>query len=58
MNCNYIEASSSQTIQKLKNYGFVVLGEKDGVTVFLNNPKWLQLLGEDDDIVFTNQNRI
>jgi len=58
MNCNYIEASSSQTIQKLKNYGFVVLGEKGDTTIFLNNPKWSQLLREDDDIVFTNQYRI
>lgn len=54
MNYNYIKCDQAETIQKLKNLGFVVLSEEKGVTTFLNMPHNIENF-EELPIVYTNK---
>lgn len=52
-NDNYIKCSDPETIKKLKQLGFVLLSESNGVATFLNNPSVIKQFN-DLKVAFTN----
>ena len=55
MNENYIRCTDKDTITKLKQLGFVLLSERDGIATFLNNPKCAKKFSTEDKVVYTNK---
>lgn len=58
MNCNYIRCQDPDTIKKLRQLGFVVLNEENGIVTFLNNPNISQKFAKDDGLVITYTNKL
>jgi hypothetical protein len=57
MNCNYIRTQDAETVQKLKNLGFVVLEQKGNIVTFLNDPTTIKkfMSSERLAVTFTNK---
>lgn len=58
MNCNYIRCQDPETITRLKQLGFVVLNEQNGIVTFLNDPKTIRQFAEKDGLVITFTNKL
>lgn len=58
MNCNYVKSSDPDTIKKLKNLGFVVLEEKNGMTTFMNDPATIKKFAGPEKLIFTFSNML
>ena len=55
MNKNFIRCSDAETIAKMKNLGFVVLSEANGVTTFLNQQNKPLSFEEQKNVIYTNK---
>lgn len=53
MNSNYIKSSDPDTIKKLKQLGFVLLEEKNGMSTFLNDPATIRKFAEPEGMIIT-----
>jgi hypothetical protein len=58
MNCNYIRSQHPETIKKLKQLGFVVLSEENGIVTFLNDPATIKRFSQEEGLVVTYTNKL
>ena len=58
MNCNYIRCQDPETIKKLRQLGFVVLSEENGIVTFLNDPKTIRQFAEKENLAITFTNKL
>jgi hypothetical protein len=58
MNCNYIRSQDPETIKKLRQLGFVVLEEKNGIVTFMNDPATIRKFMEPENLAVTFTNKI
>lgn len=58
MNCNYIRTQDAETVQKLKNLGFVVLEEKGNIVTFLNDPNTIMKFMKPEHLAVTFTNKL
>ena len=58
MECNYIRCQDPPTIAKLKELGFVVLSEKNGIVTFMNDPKSIKGYAKDEGLAVTYTNKL
>lgn len=55
MSKNFIRCSDAETIAKMKNLGFIVYSEKNGVTTFINEQSKPLGFEEQKNILYTNK---
>lgn len=58
MNKNFIRCSDAETIAKMKNLGFVVLSESNGVVLFLNQKNKPLGFEEQKNVIYTNKTEV
>ena len=58
MKCNYIRCQDPPTIEKLKQLGFIVLSEKNGIVTFLNDPNHIHHYAKDEGLAVTYTNKL